>query len=359
MSAKKTYNSNYKSKQIDKYGSIELYRAEVARKKRLYRQSKKVAKSLPNNLANNLYDSVFALKTKALKSYKASTHKTVMAKVANLGKSLTLAKSIDLARDAFKHDIESYGVFKDVNRVIEFISNKWSNNNTRLAYITALSGVLKYVAGFETQYEQYSKLSIEYRRNLDVINDELELSDREKKLWYPWDRLSKASNDRTIDTKTRAIVALYSLIPPRRLSMIQYLIYSDDKRDDNVNYLTTNMRKIILYRYKTSQTYGRYVIDINGKLRKILKAYISEYRITVGSPMFPNRNGEFYGNYISKLVSKAFNTVIGIPISNQVIRHSFVSHMLSKPTSLNRRKHLARSLGHSPNMLERYNRLNC
>ena len=299
---------------------------------------------------NDLSDAIYQVKLKTLKGrYKESTHKGIMSKLKFLGRLLT--------DDSFTCNEKSFEVFKDTKRVLSFINDNWSNANTRQGYVQALSGILRYIADFNDVYKVYSDASIEGRNKLTREENELKLSAKERKLWMSWDKLEKSSDSKNLNSRERAMIALFTLIPPRRLTIAKWLVYGTGK-DKNYNYLNLRDGKIILNNYKTNTTYGQYIIKIPVKLKQILAKYIKDSRIKFGKPLFPNSKGGFYSNYISTVLSKTFNKAVGKPITAQILRHSYVVYrMKNRNLNLNQMGKIAKSLGHSEKMLQRYNRL--
>lgn len=394
--SKKESNQKYKAKLIQKYGSEEAYREAMRIKKSEYRQKKRelkekqkevekqneidvsnISKSLMQlsqkvkqgdiNITikeipkmvdkairkielkqfEKLSEAIFITKTKYLKSYKRNTHDNTMKRLMHLGKCI---------KPDFKLDKDDFQIFKGSDMIIKFIEDKWSNVNTRLGYVNSLVSILKYIGGFEDAYEAYLKYSMNTRMKKEIDDGKLKLSSKERKLWIKWPILSKLTDNKALDSKTRAIVGLYTLIPPRRLGLIKWLKYGTGK-DINFNYLNLRENKIILNMYKTYTTYGQYVISIPDKLKQILKEYIKEYKIQFGKPLFPNSKGDFYSNYVSSVVSKAFEKASGKRITVNIIRHSYVVEQLKHKRTINEKKAIARSLGHSLSMLSIYDRL--
>jgi len=297
-----------------------------------------------------LSKAIYQAKKKSLKGkYKPKTHEGIMGKLKFLGRLLT--------DDSFTCDEKSFAVFKDTKKVLSFINENWPVANTRQGYIQALSGILKYIVDFNDVYQVYSQASIDGRKKLTREGNELKLSAKERKLWLPWTTLQKASDSKKLNSRDKAIVALFTLIPPRRLTLIKWLVYGTGTNEE-FNYLDMKNNKIILNNYKTNTTYGQYIIKLSTKLKQILAKYIKDYKIQFGKPVFPTSKGAFYSNYVSTVLSKTFNKAVGKPITAQILRHSYVAYrMKDRNLNLNDMEDIAVSLGHSSNMLQKYNRL--
>ena len=379
-------NRRYLERQIKKYGSETAYKEHLAQKKRENRAKKKIEPVVPSvgveelakqlaelsarlNSSNisqdrvntiiryveavkpyvekiesknvkDLSEAIFICKSKSIKNYKLKTHTALMKKIEYLGKKIDPNWSFEL--------------FKDTKRVLKFIDSNWINQNTKQAYYQALAGITRYIKGFESAYKIYSETSIKNRKELTHEQNKLQKSTKEGALWVDWSELEVASEVDGLDVRERAMIALYTLIPPRRLSLIKYLVRGTGN-DMKYNYLDGD--KIILNNYKTYNKYGTYTIELPEKLQKIINQYITEYDIKNGDVVFCNSKGKVYSNYISTVLSKAFQKAVGKQITQQILRHSYVSHRLKEQLNLNDKIEIARSLGHSISMFERYNRL--
>ena len=195
--SKEESNRRYKEKQIKKHGSEDAYKAHLAQKKRESRKKNKIIEPVVSNIGieelvkqvaelsarlnsintnpskintviryveavkphvekieskqvKDLSEAVFTCKSKSIKNYKLKTHTNIMKKIEYLGKKIDTNWTFEL--------------FKDTERVLKFIDSNWSNQNTRQSYLQALAGILRYLEGFESAYDVYSKASIENRK---------------------------------------------------------------------------------------------------------------------------------------------------------------------------------------------------
>lgn len=391
---KTEYHQRYREKQIEKHGSIEAYNQYLANRKREQRRKKKLEKEksappviqnidstnimelanqlksladrllaqdtsnheiqtiiqyvreqkpiiekIESNEVKDISEAIFVAKSKSLKSYKATTHRNIMNKLKFLSNKI-----------AGKWDLN---LFHDTDRVLDFINTYWSNPNTRQAYLQAISGLLRYVKGFEKVYSIYSNKSVDHRKKLTYEDNKLLKSKKESKAWLDWDEIVESVDVSTLTSKERAIVGLYVLIPPRRIAMIKHLKLGDGN-DTNYNYLTNDT--IIMNNYKTSHLYGQYVINLPDKLKQILRDYIIQYRINPNEHVFQTATGKPYSNYISTIFRNSFKKATGKPITQQILRHIYVSHRMKEDLDLNDKIEIAKSLGHSVSMFAKYNR---
>lgn len=382
-------NRRYHEKQVKKFGSEQAYKDHLAMKKRESRMKKKkpvepiesppqdipelvsqlkaltaklssvgtncndiksviqyvqavkpTIEKIETNRVRDISEAIYLSKSKSLKSYKLTTHQAIMKKVGYIGKKIDPNWTFDL--------------FKDTKRVLNFINSNWSNQNTRTVNLQAISGVLKYLSGFEEAYKIYSTSSVKNRQELTLEENKLQKTKKESDSWLDWKDLEVAGDNKALDIKTRTIISLYTKMPPRRLSMIRYLIRGKGT-DMTYNYLDGD--KIILNNYKTFNKYGTYTIQLPKSLQTIMNEYINHYNIKIGDLVFPNSNGKMYSGYISTIFKKAFERATGKAITQQTLRHIYVSHRMKEQLNLNDKIQIARELGHSLSMFERYNRL--
>jgi len=158
------------------------------------------------------------------------------------------------------------------------------------------------------------------------------------------------------------ILSLYVLLPPRRIEDYLYMRLSDkiikrepdmilwtthknlSEYDNNKKYDNDKVKNIddgldkdfnyylingettyfIFNKYKTHNIYGQQMIEINQKLESILKKYIEYKNIKCGDLFFNNSKPSF----VSK-INKIFEKYIGKKISTNILKHSYITFMLS------------------------------
>jgi len=277
------------------------------------------------------------------------------------------AKVLNLYRLIHKQqpDCKNLDFLKDTGAVIKTIESnpKWKTNNSRNAQIQAISSILRVLKGFEEPYKFYSQLSTAGRKTILEEGDESKTTEKEAKNILGWSKLKDLYKQPKLSKKDRALISLYTLIPPRRVEMSQWLRikYNDKNLNKNYNHLivdqkTNEPEKIVLLKYKTFKTFGRQELELPGELKRVLKEYIDDEGLDNGDPMFANTHDEHYRNFNS-ILTNVFKKASGKNISVNLLRHSYISNFLSTKRSIKQKKELATAMAHSVETQSRYDRI--
>lgn len=275
-----------------------------------------------------------------------------------------------ITNEEFKGDLS---LFKNTVRVMKAINNNpsWKKPNTRNKYLENLASVLNGNQDYEKAYKFYSKKSTQGRKNITDNENDNKLSESEKKNWVEQNIINNAYKSAN-STYDKALIALYSLIPPRRRGLAVWLTLSKTKDFKKItnknghNWLLVSARglpyKIVMYRYKTFKTYGVYTINLRGKtnkpLRDILKSHINQNRIEQGKPIFYNNKGDYLEpSNMSAYIQNTFNYILGKSISFNLLRHIKITDFYKTPKSINEKKKLAEKMGHDIGTQAKYARV--
>ncbi len=262
-------------------------------------------------------------------------------------------------------DFTNYNLFLKVPDVIEFM--KRYKESTRKTYYVSIASKIKNEEGFKAAYNAYTHEYLKLAKKLSAITGDNKLSPEEKQNWVSWEVLTKAYKA-IRDPRSRALITLYTLIEPRRRGLAVSLIaeQSGKKLSGDNNYMIFNKNgkpsKIILNHYKTSKTYGQYIIPLTGKklrpLREAFTEHISKNNISLGSYIFGTLKGEIMTpSNMSTEFKNAFMAAIGKEITFNLIRHIRISEFLNINRSINEKKQLAEAMGHSLEVQATYNRI--
>jgi hypothetical protein len=359
-----TRSKEYRQRQIEKYGEDEYRKKESEKRKERRTKLKEIqikeAKAKPARIksveemkAFNVKEQLFNIKSNVLARYTQSTHDNQWYKVDRIHKLLTNTPLTD-----------SFELFRDTDRVFDLINTnpKWKTDETRNSYRQALSGLLKYVDGFQSEYQIYSKSSVDNRKAITETAGDIILSQKESENYIPWTQLVKAVDNKELDDKEKALLGLYLLLPPKRLQISRLLTLTNKKtgHDKNYNYLVLVKNKpshIMLYNHKTKFKYPDVRIPLPKKLIKLFQRYIKTNKIQLNEPIFPNRTGTYYTS-ISDVLSKIFNKVFAPKhVTLNSLRHAYIINFLKKKRSPNQRKVLAKEMLHSVYQQSLYDRL--
>lgn len=254
-----------------------------------------------------------------------------------------------------------YDVFKDTKRVIQAIQNnpQWKSPNTKNKYLENLSSVFKNKAGWEKEYQAYSKASVEGRKKITKSQGDLKMTPREAELFIPWKKIKKTVKHQSLTDYERALLGLYTLMPPRRRSVGCFLTLADERTtmlSPNLNYIVG--RYIIINYYKTKKVFGQQRFKIPIALHRIFLKHIQSNHIKKGDPIFPTSTGKYHnGSALSTLLSDIFEKALGKRLTFNSLRHSFIMDFLDKKKTLNQKKRMAKRLAHSVSTQSMYDRM--
>jgi hypothetical protein len=254
-----------------------------------------------------------------------------------------------------------YDVFKDTKKVIQAIENnpQWKSPNTKNKYLENLSSVFKNKAGWEKEYKAYSKASVQGRKKITKSQGDLKMTDKEAELFIPWTIIKKTVKYQSLTDNERALIGLYTLMPPRRRSVAQHLTLANERTtmlSPNLNYLVG--RYIIINNYKTSKVFKQQKFKIPIGLHRILLKHIQTNDISFNSPVFPTSTGKYHnGPALSTLLSDIFEKTIGKRLTFNSLRHSFIMDFLGNKKTLNQKKRMAKRLAHSVCTQAMYDRM--
>ena len=244
----------------------------------------------------------------------------------------------------------------NVEKVINALREKYSNDNTFNSYLIAYTVVLGHIPSLRNDYLRISTLTKELTKQSQAKRDDnttddpdkiIDLSDRQALL----DNVEKLPN-----ITDKLIYALNVLIPPRRLEY-RFVILTDETDakmlQDTNNYLIIRGKwRFIFNEYKTAQSLGQQDIPIPDDLKQILMAYIKAKKLNLGDLLFSlqrDKREEISQPNFSTLISKVFSKIYGVEISNRFLRYSASTTASNQNLSKNDRQHLATQMGHSLN----------
>lgn len=174
-----------------------------------------------------------------------------------------------------------------------------------------------------------------------------ELTEKQQINFIDFDEIKKIN----VDTlEEQFIKDLYTQIPPRRLEYKDLIISNIDDNKNNIILINKDNEPeyIILNKYKTFKTYGKYTINLNDNKQLKVSTYNFIKNKKIDEFIFKDRN---------KFYEKLYKTFKG-NISCNILRHSYITKYLSDKNILNiTDKELskqAEQMGHSVNMFLTY-----
>lgn len=242
----------------------------------------------------------------------------------------------------------------DAETVVKKLREKYYNDKTFNNYVSIISIIISYYPQF---YETYLKINKLYKQMDKQFQDA-----RGDNIAKHTDKIIDLSNrqvlldniDKLTDINDKALYAIHTLIPPRRLEN-RLLQLTEETNLDNLmnatNYLITNGDWKLLYNeYKTAEHYGSYVVDVPDDLKRILQMYIITHKLRQGDYLFSqvrNKQKVLSAPNFSSKISKVFELVYGVKICNKFLRYSVATNATNTLMSKTERTKLAHDMGHS------------
>jgi len=225
---------------------------------------------------------------------------------------------------------------------------------THTAQIASVISALSKNVEFEPIWKKFSSAASEMRGVQKTKDSKNELSAKEEEHLKAWNIYEQAFSKIDIAEfpKAKCVVGLFTLIDPRRSSLLKLYLgpLKNDKEGENQNELLLNKKKIFLRNYKTSKFYGEQTIELPQKLVRCLRSYVKQFDIRKGEPVFYTSN---HSNLLKQSFKKA-----GLPhVTANLLRHSRISEMYQNNTSVYDKEQLAKSMGHSIGVQSFYNKI--
>jgi ribosomal protein S18 len=260
---------------------------------------------------------------------------------------------------------------KDVDGIMKFVleGGHWKTKNSQATIVNSITSFLRnskdLPKDMEEVYKKYSSYNSTLANNNQKTKKENRMNGKESNVMIKWDEILEKMKD-IKSLEDRALVSVYTLIPPRRVDDFRLMKVFVKKKgrivpEDDHNYLVLNTKRVpqelVFNKYKTSKHYYQQVIKIPNELKEILKNYSDKGKV-VGSCLFSQANGKCLSQpgFTSK-VRNTFKKYCGKPLTVNSLRHSFISSLDQNKMSIADREEIARKMGHSVNEQMQYNRI--
>jgi integrase len=276
-------------------------------------------------------------------------------------------------------DYVSIDWLQDVDRVVDAVNTKYKDikQKTRSNQYASIAGFLKYFPEQKELYKKYSKLAVDIVEKLDTKTKDNTLSEKQqgrlnwgeiKKVW------SKLGDDNGSNSFLRALYAIYTFIPVRRILdyNLMKVVRIDkmsskkiDKLDKKYNYIFVDKHRrplsFTIYNYKsgakgkwsrTNKDDGQYTLNpIPERLATVLQEYIIDENVLGNEFLFGLNNNHqkpYSTNAFSSLVSNnLFQTFANNHTTVNDLRSAYVSWYLDQAKTLNEKEQMAFELGSS------------
>jgi len=259
--------------------------------------------------------------------------------------------------------LENMKYIKDVDTLIETITKKYENIQSRKGYIAPFLTLTSYLKCLnKINYEKLRLKFEEVNNEIYGIRKENEKPKTEN-LIDDFDEETILELSKKLGSEDKVIYQFYTLQAPRRnedVSRIEIINegYDKEKLDKNKNYIVidkNNIPKELIYNYyKTKKIYGKQIITItNENLKKTIQRDILRHQKKEGDKLFNYSRADTFGKAIARVFTKVYN----MKITLNTIRHSYITWEMREVRNVRYLENLAMLMGHSPKEQQLYRRI--
>lgn len=272
--------------------------------------------------------------------------------------SLTTYTSIlkNLHKNVFGNKEIEKSDYDEYERILEYLKDVAPNKRkTTLAALVVLTDNDHYrtkmnsdvsECNAQTEKQEMTETQRENWVDGNTIRETFDVLERDAKILY---KKTHKTNADMQQIQNYIIVALYSLIPPRRaVDYCEMKIRNANHEEDN--YIDKN--KFVFNKYKTAKTYGRQELDIPQQLKSILNRWIA---INPSDHLLIDNN---FNNLNSVKLNQRIERIFGKKVGVNGFRHTYLTDKYK--TTSEEYKRLAKDMtdmGSSSNMSDTYIKL--
>lgn len=283
----------------------------------------------------------------------------------------------------------------NIGAVSALVDSMYPNLGTRTNVYTAIHAAADAVGVPIDTVDEYKVLMKSFASQRDTLmkqNKPREKLDKAGVVVIPWKELvAKVRLVRTFD-RQHALLAMLTLIPPRRLEYRFLRFYAKapitpepsglkdtkpsskalEQRVDDAgvawNYLHAtdggDGMRMVLRSHKVDAKHGVYAADLPDDLVNVLKQYFAKNKVEDGGDVFvqPRAKTPYSQSAFSKLVGdalKSYSGITNVTLGVDDLRHSIITNSRADPrTTTQDKEDLARQMGHGLLIAElAYNKL--
>lgn len=259
--------------------------------------------------------------------------------------------------------LENMKYIKDVDTLIETITKKYENIQSRKGYIAPFLTLTSYLKCLNKI--NYEKIRIEFEKVNNEIYGIRKENEKPKteNLIDDFDEETILELSKKLGSDDKVIYQFYTLQAPRRnedVSRIEIIKegYDKEKLDKKKNYIVideNNIPKELIYNYyKTKKDYGKQTITItNENLKKTIQKDILRHQKKEGDKLFKYSRPDTFGKAIARVFTKVYN----MKITLNTIRHSYITWEMREVRNVRYLENLALLMGHSVKEQQLYRRI--
>jgi hypothetical protein len=278
--------------------------------------------------------------------------------------------------DSFNNEFKIFNQ-KNIVKTLEKIAEHYKNmNNTIKNNITPFVNLYSRIDSHLNTYQIMTNYTIDLNKkyiekredNLPTSPDELKKLTEIMNNYDPKnpEDTKKKINESELDSKQKAISALYLLMPTRRLEyLLMKLTNTLENLDENFNYLYIKGKqsKFIFNKFKTKEKGGKIKtpvfdvqeLEVNDDVLQYLKQYIKDSNIKNNELLFGEMSLSSYSKMIQNIMEKLFG-ISGIGATTlRIVNASY--NTTDNTKSVKEKKQLANDMAHDLTTNALYNKI--
>ncbi|KAI9027914.1 hypothetical protein DFJ74DRAFT_751708 [Hyaloraphidium curvatum] len=277
--------------------------------------------------------------------------------------------------DPDAHDFSTWIRRHSAQDIYKLLKKRSSSVETRKLYSTSMLQATRWILGDSHENCQFWRGIVNENSKLSSARMELNLASySEAAKFIPFDELQKIVTDagerilRRVEKVNRlskresailqevTLAALLTLLPPTRLD--QAWLHMEPV--DDGNYIDWSKKRIVYQEFKTKQSLGSITVYFGDKplLVRLFDNLIHKARRPEDKFVFLGRKQEHFRSEstFGAWVGRTFEKLCGINLRPAMLRRLYASHFHAQAPSLAEKVAVARAMGHSPAMNEKYRR---
>lgn len=254
-------------------------------------------------------------------------------------------------------------IIKTPSKSSHIIYSKYSELQTRKAYISAIISLFNAIPELKMKYEvshkKWIKMAVEINQAVKNRYSEGFATARQTSTFISWttvlDKYKEVAK-REYGSKKHLLLAMYILEAPKRQDYgnVQFIM-SGKPLIDGQNYIVLSKDgsgKLILSNYKTEKHYGTLDFELSKDLMHVI---ITSMKAAPRKYLFETRDGKPYTDdaYI-KFTSRVFGDLLGEGVTVTTLRHSKIKYEYENGMTHKQREELSKRMCHSIGMQSSY-----
>lgn len=217
-------------------------------------------------------------------------------------------------------------------------------------HLSIILGLFRYNKALQTKYAKArEKWAEAFKLADEAVTARYETNkptERQQEGYVEYAKIIEARDALPKGAINRVLLGMYTYIRPMRCEYARTAIYkSVVPTDAEPNYILLKTGNMIIRQFKTKKHHDSYDIELPEPLLEDIRRSLE---LRPRDWLFVNRAGEPYThNMYTAWSMRAFKSIFGKPLTVSLIRHSFINTLDMNTLSIQEKKEIALSMGHT------------